>query len=111
LFPRPPNWVIESFVQTSASLGHLLNIAAMRLEDGDLLIVATAHNPNRAIADYAKRWAIETLFGYFKSRGFCLEATHIQHPERLSKFIALLTLALCWAFFWALACSNQSPKT
>ncbi|MFN9996335.1 MAG: transposase, partial [Pseudanabaena sp.] len=60
---------------------HWLYIAAMRLEDGDLLIVATAHDPNTAIADYAKRWAIETLFGCFKSRGFCLEATHLQDPE------------------------------
>ncbi|MFN4856951.1 MAG: hypothetical protein ACK5NP_09750 [Pseudanabaena sp.] len=41
---------------------HLLYIAAMRLEDGDLLIVPTAHDPDKAIADYAERWAIETLF-------------------------------------------------
>ncbi|WP_217901487.1 hypothetical protein [Pseudanabaena sp. SR411] len=43
---------------------HWLYIAAMRLDDGDLLIVA-AHDHNKAIADYAKRWAIETLFGCF----------------------------------------------
>ncbi|MFN9239687.1 MAG: hypothetical protein ACK6DE_07270 [Pseudanabaena sp.] len=41
---------------------HLLYIAAMRLEDGDLLIVPTAHDPDKAIADYDKCWAIETLF-------------------------------------------------
>jgi predicted kinase len=30
---------------------HLLYIAAMRLEDGDLLIVPTAHDPDKAIND------------------------------------------------------------
>ncbi len=49
------------------------------------------------MTDYAKRWGIETLFGIFKSRGFCLESTHFQDFERLSKLISLLSLALCWA--------------
>ena len=33
----------------------------------------------------------------FKTRGFCLESTHLRDSERLSKLIALMTLALCWA--------------
>jgi hypothetical protein len=33
----------------------------------------------------------------FKSRGFCLEETGVRESERLKKFFALLTLALCWA--------------
>ncbi|MBD3886722.1 IS4 family transposase [Phormidium tenue FACHB-886] len=78
--------------------GHWVYVAALRLEDGDLLIVVTPHRPGYAIADYAKRWAIETLFGCLKTRGFCLEATHLKDPERLSRMIALLTIALCWAF-------------
>lgn len=40
---------------------------------------------------------IETLFGIFKTRGFCLESTHLTDAERLSKLFALLALALCWA--------------
>jgi len=92
---------------------HWLRIAAMRLEGGDLLIVATAHAPDTAISDYAKRWAIETLFGCFKTRGFCLESTHLQDSERLSKLIALLTLALCWAFssgLWLAQLNPLKPK-
>ena len=42
---------------------HLLRIASMRLENGDLLIVATAHDPDTAISDYAKHWVIERLSG------------------------------------------------
>ncbi|WP_346293067.1 IS4 family transposase [Sphaerothrix gracilis] len=77
--------------------GHWLYVAAMRLEDGNLLIVVTQFKPKRAIADYAKRWSIETLFGMFKSRGFCLEATHLRESQRVSKLLALLTVALGWA--------------
>jgi hypothetical protein len=70
--------------------GHWVYIAAMRLENGELLVVATQSAPKSAIADYAKRWGIETLFGMFKTCGFCLESTHLNDPERLSKLLALL---------------------
>ena len=73
-------------------------ISALRREDGKLLIVITNHRPHQAIADYGKRWGIETLFGCLKTRGFCLESTHLKDPQRLSRMIALLTIALCWAF-------------
>jgi hypothetical protein len=77
--------------------GHWLYIAATRLEDGSLLVVATQSAPKSALTDYAKRWGIETLFGILKTRGFCLESTHLQDGERLCKLLALLSLALCWA--------------
>lgn len=78
--------------------GYWLYVAALRLEDNDLLVVVTPNSPSTAIADYAARWGIETLFGIFKTRGFCLESTHFTDSERLSKLFALLTIALCWAF-------------
>lgn len=77
--------------------GRWVYVAALGLPDGKLLIVATDQSPETAIADYALRWSIETLFGAFKSRGFCLEETQLRDPERLNKLLALLTLALCWA--------------
>lgn len=78
--------------------GHWVYVVALRLEDDSLLVVATQSKPKSAITDYAKRWSIETLFGIFKTRGFCLESTHLSEPERLSKLLALLSLALCWVF-------------
>jgi len=67
------------------------------MSDNKLLVVATDQAPDTAISDYALRWSIETLFGMFKSRGFCLEETGMRDAERLKKLFALLTLALCWA--------------
>lgn len=60
-------------------------------------MVVSTDSPQSALTDYAKRWQIETLFGCLKGRGFDLESTHLKEPERLSKLIALLSLALCWA--------------
>lgn len=77
--------------------GHWLYLSGLRLDDGSLLVVATDHAPQSAISDYALRWGIETLFGCLKTRGFCLESTHLQQYERLKKLLALLTLAFCWA--------------
>jgi hypothetical protein len=35
---------------------------------------------------------------HFLGRGFNLEDTHVQDPERLSRLLALLALAFTWAF-------------
>jgi hypothetical protein len=77
--------------------GRLVYVAGLRLKDGDLLVVMGSHASETMISDYAQRWGIETLFGMFKTRGFCLESTHVVKGERLSKLLALMSLALCWA--------------
>lgn len=77
--------------------GRLVYVAGLRLDNGNLLIIIASDSPPTIITDYARRWGIESLFGIFKTRGFCLESTHFTEPERLSKLLALLSLALCWA--------------
>jgi len=89
--------------------GSWVYVAALRLEDGTLLIVVTNRQATKAIADYGKRWGIETLFGCLKSRGFCLESTHLVDPERLSRMMALLTIGLCWAFRTGEWLAQQKP--
>ena len=61
------------------------------------MIVISSDSSSTAISDYSKRWGIETLFGMFKTRGFCLESTHFTDAQRLSKLLALMSLAMCWA--------------
>ena len=77
--------------------GRLVYVSALRLDNGELLIIITPDATNSAISDYAQRWGIETLLGIFKTRGFCLESTHFTDAQRLSKLIALMSIALCWA--------------
>ena len=77
--------------------GHWLYLAALKLDDGSLVVIATQTAPYSALADDAPRWGIETLFGMLKTRGGRLEDTHLRDAQRLSKLIALLALALVWA--------------
>lgn len=72
-------------------------LAALRLANGQLLIVATARLMDNPIETYGKRWQIECLFGCLKSKGFRFEDTHITKPERIDKLLVLLTIAFCWA--------------
>jgi len=70
--------------------GHPLFLAGLRLEDGELLIVATSNEPTDAIQIYGLRWEIETLFGCLKGRGFHFEETHITDQERIKKLLVPL---------------------
>ena len=76
--------------------GHRLFVIGLRLK-GEFCIIVTDKNPETALADYLKRWEIETLFGCFKTRGFCFEDTHLNDLERIKKLIALLAITFCWA--------------
>lgn len=76
--------------------GHSVYLAALRLDDGQLLIVATDRLLIDPIGLYGKRWEIETLFGCLKSKGFHFEDTRLLEPARLNKLVVLLTVAFCW---------------
>jgi hypothetical protein len=78
--------------------GCFLHIVALRLPDGKWLILATTDQPAQALADDARRWEIETLFGCLKSRGFRFEDTPLTDSERISQRIALLALTFVWAY-------------
>jgi hypothetical protein len=89
--------------------GHQVYVSALRLVDNSWLIVVASDSSHNLIEDYAQRWGIETLFGIFKSRGFNLEDTHLQDSERLSRLLALLVIALCWAHRTGEWLSGQKP--
>lgn len=86
-----------------------VSVEALRLENGQLLVVIAPVGTSNSIDDYAQRWGIETLFGIFKSRGFRLESTHLRDPERLHKLFAVLTLALCWSIKTGLLLHHIHP--
>lgn len=76
---------------------HALYLSATRLAGGEFLIIGSTENPDMATQIYATRWEIETLFGCFKTRGFCFEDTHITNQARIKKMIAVLAISFCWA--------------
>lgn len=74
----------------------LLNFAARRLKDEWLIVVSNV--PARtALNAYAKRWAIECMFGDAKTRGLNIEDTRLTDPRKLALLMALVALAIVWA--------------
>lgn len=89
--------------------GERWHITGLRLPRGEYVIVVSERETETALEEYARRWEVETLFGCLKTRGFCLEATHITEPERLKKLLALVALAFCWAHVTGEWLSAQKP--
>lgn len=60
-------------------------------------IIAMDCLPTEAtIRDYGSRWAIEPMFSDFKTRGFSLEDTHLEAPDRLARLMLIMALAMYW---------------
>ena len=79
-------------------LGEEVSLMGLRTCEGEYVIVASSDETQEILSDYRKRWKIETLFGCLKTRGFCLEETHITEKQRLEKLLALMSVAFCWAY-------------
>ena len=84
-------------------------LAGHRNPKGHLLAVATDTKPKKALKRYLKRWKIETLFLWMKSKGFQMENTHITAPDRIAKLVGLLTIAFCWAYYTGKAVQKKKP--
>jgi len=61
-------------------------------------IIAMDSTPTKGrVLDYGMRWGIEPMFSDFKSRGFGITETHLQHADRIERLILVLAVALFWA--------------
>lgn len=74
-----------------------LNLICHRPQKGEAVLLVTNRSDLPQVLElYRNRWAIETAFGFLKSRGFHLEETHLTKPQRLYLLIGLLSLCLVW---------------
>ncbi len=61
----------------------------------DDCILAMNGKPTRERAlQYGKRWGIEAMFSDLKTRGFNIEDTKLQHPERVERLLMCTAIAL-----------------
>lgn len=74
-----------------------------------LVVIASSESPEKAIETYRQRWAIETLFGCLKTRGFNLEATHVTDLERLKKLFLVLTITFAWCLKVGIWITERKP--
>src|SRR5215213_3967256 len=71
-------------------------------------IVAMDDVPTReTVLEYGKRWGIEPMFSDFKSRGFGIVQTHLEHPDRIERLILVLAVALYWAVSTGMQPANE----
>jgi hypothetical protein len=73
------------------------------------IIIISNNSDSSAIEIYKKRWAIETLFGFLKSKGFDLEATHMTDFKKLESLFGLISIAFAWAFFIGEFLEKENP--
>jgi IS4 transposase len=69
------------------------NVYIKPLDNGDILFVFGNCQAKLLGQLYRKRWVIEACFQNLKSRGFNLEDTHMKILDRLSKLIAMVSMA------------------
>ncbi len=60
-------------------------------------IIAMDCTPTRAaVLDYGVPWVIESMFSDFKSRGFDLQDSQLDHADRLQRLMLIMALAMHW---------------
>ncbi len=82
--------------------GEYVYLAGARMKNSDgeaeLQILICYNRPNIAVQTYKKRWQIETCFKAMKSSGFNIEDTHLRDLERIGRLVAMVCVALVWAY-------------
>jgi hypothetical protein len=95
--------------QNANSQSPAVRLVVLRLQTGELLALACSGSPRRALADYRRRWTIETLFGNLKTKGFNMEDTHITDRDKLSTLLAVLALAVALSVKSGVAMARLKP--
>jgi Transposase DDE domain len=72
-----------------------------------LYLVSNMSSAEEAIAYYKKRFRIETFFSDQKSRGFYIQKSHIEEPQRLSRLLIALCLAYIWVVYLGSLCKRE----
>lgn len=74
-------------------------------------IIAMSETPSKGkVLDYGMRWGIEPMFSDFKSRGFGITKTQLQHADRIERLILVLTVAFYWAASTGMTPPEKHPK-
>ncbi len=83
---------------------------ATRSTDNELVIVVSNDftSPNLLVV-YAKRWKIECLFGYLKTRGFNFEDTHVVVQDRIGNLTKLVVLSFAICYLIGLVGASIKP--
>ena len=86
-----------------------VRLVILRLKTGELLALACSSKPRHALANYRRRWTIETMFANLKTKGFNMEDTRITDRDKLATLLVVLALAVALAVKTGVAAARQKP--
>jgi len=72
-----------------------------------LYLVSNLSVAEEAIKYYQKRFRIETFFSDQKSRGFNIQKSHLEDPQRLSRLLIATCLAYIWIVYLGSLCKTD----
>lgn len=72
-----------------------------------LYLVSNLSLAEEAIKYYQKRFRIETFFSDQKSRGFNIQKSHLEDPQRLSRLLIASCLAYIWIVYLGSLCKTD----
>lgn len=82
---------------SSEGYGSLLALAYWDKQyEEPIYLISNLTSPYQALDYYKRRWRIETFFSDQKSRGFRLEASHLDRPALLERLLMGCALAYWW---------------
>jgi hypothetical protein len=80
----------------------LVYLSGLKVVDSDnkieFVIIASFNYNDQALEHYKDRWQTETMFKALKSSGFNFEQTHLSDPDKISKLLAVMSIAFVWAY-------------
>jgi len=97
LFPCKDEVMGVKIIRNAKLSGIGVTITAAVNNKKELLIIASNTDTDKAVEIYLRRWKIETLFGFFKTKGFNFESTHITDMKKISKMIVLIAVTYSWS--------------
>ncbi len=72
-----------------------------------LYLVSNLSSAEEAIQYYKKRFRIETFFSDQKSRGFNIQKSHLEDPQRMSRLLIASCLAYIWIVYLGSLCKSD----
>ncbi len=76
-------------------------------EKEPLYLVSNLPSSEGAITYYKKRFRIETFFSDQKSRGFNIQKSHLEDPQRMSRLLIASCLAYIWIVYLGSLCKSD----
>ncbi len=93
---------------TRDAYGPVMILCCWAKDEADpLYLVSNLSFAEEAIKYYQKRFRIETFFSDQKSRGFNIQKSHIEDPQRMSRLLIASCLAYIWIVYLGSLCKTD----